>query len=88
MNILKLDKQTQIISALTEGCSIRATERLTGCHRDTHHATWRPRRHGLARLHDRTMLGLRVSRIEIDEIWSFDRGIFCSPVGTNVRRFS
>jgi hypothetical protein len=35
MNILPRDKQIAVISALTEGCSIRATERLTGIHRDT-----------------------------------------------------
>ena len=35
MNILSYDKQIAVISALTEGCSIRATERLTGIHRDT-----------------------------------------------------
>jgi hypothetical protein len=35
MNILTRDKQIDAISALTEGCSIRATERLTSIHRDT-----------------------------------------------------
>lgn len=35
MNILSFDKQVSIISALVEGVSIRATERLTGVHRDT-----------------------------------------------------
>jgi len=35
MNILPRDKQIEIIAALTEGCSIRAVERLTGVHRDT-----------------------------------------------------
>lgn len=35
MNILPLEQQTQVIAALTEGVSIRATERLTGIHRDT-----------------------------------------------------
>ncbi len=35
MNILPFDKQIAVIAALTEGCSIRATERLTGVHRDT-----------------------------------------------------
>jgi len=35
MNILPFDKQIAAISALTEGVSIRATERLTGIHRDT-----------------------------------------------------
>jgi hypothetical protein len=35
VNILPRDKQIAVISALTEGCSIRATGRLTGIHRDT-----------------------------------------------------
>jgi hypothetical protein len=35
MNILPRDKQIAVISVLTEGCSIRATEPLTGIHRDT-----------------------------------------------------
>jgi len=30
-----LDWRIQVISALMEGCSIRATERLTGVHQDT-----------------------------------------------------
>ena len=34
MNVLSRDKQIAVISALTEGCSIRATERLTGIHAD------------------------------------------------------
>lgn len=35
MNVLPKSKQIQVISALTEGVSIRATERLTAVHRDT-----------------------------------------------------
>jgi hypothetical protein len=35
MNVLSRNQQIAVISALTEGCSIRATERLTGIHRDT-----------------------------------------------------
>jgi hypothetical protein len=35
MNILPFDQQIAVISSLVEGCSIRATERLTGVHRDT-----------------------------------------------------
>ena len=34
-NNLPFDRQVEIIAALTEGVSIRATERLTGVHRDT-----------------------------------------------------
>jgi len=35
VNILSRSTQIQIIAALTEGCSIRSVERLTGVHRDT-----------------------------------------------------
>jgi hypothetical protein len=35
VNILSPDQQANVIGALTEGCSIRAIERLTGIHRDT-----------------------------------------------------
>lgn len=71
MNILALEKQVAIISALTEGCSIRAIERLTGVHRDTIMRLGLRVGEACARLHDRTMHSLRVNRIEIDEVWSF-----------------
>ena len=35
MNILPRDKQIEVIAALTEGVSVRATERLTGVNRGT-----------------------------------------------------
>lgn len=35
MNVLPTEKKIAAIAALTEGVSIRATERLTGIHRDT-----------------------------------------------------
>lgn len=35
MNVLSRDQQVSIIACLAEGQSIRATERLTGIHRDT-----------------------------------------------------
>jgi IS1 family transposase len=71
MNILSRDKQIEIIAALTEGCSIRAVERLTGVHRDTIMRLGARVGRGCARLHDYRMLGLRVGRIELDELWSF-----------------
>jgi transposase-like protein len=57
MNVLSRDQQIQIIACLTEGQSIRATERITGIHRDTimrlGARVWR----GCAELHDRMMVG-------------------------------
>ena len=71
MNILPTEKQTAVISALTEGCSIRAVERLTGVHRDTIMRLAVRIGEGCSKLHGAMMRDLRVNRIELDEIWSF-----------------
>jgi IS1 family transposase len=71
MNTLSRDQQVAIISALTEGCSIRSVERLTDVHRDTIMRLSVRAGLGAARLHDRTMHSLRVNRIEMDEVWSY-----------------
>src|SRR5207249_4704490 len=71
MNILPRDKQIAVISALTEGCSIRATERLTGIHRDTIMRLSKRVGDGCDQLHDRMMRGLNVSLIQLDEQWGY-----------------
>jgi IS1 family transposase len=71
MNILPRDKQIAAISALCEGVSIRATERLTGVHRDTIMRLGVRIGQGCAALHDRLMRDLHVSRCELDEAWSY-----------------
>jgi len=71
VNILPRDKQIAIISALTEGVSIRATERLTGIHRDTIMRLGVRVGQGCAQVHDGLMRNLHVGRLELDEIWSY-----------------
>lgn len=71
MNVLSRDKQIQVIAALTEGMSIRAVERITGIHRDTIMRLGKRVGIGCAELHDRRVVGLRVGRIELDELWAF-----------------
>lgn len=71
MNVLPFDKQVTVISALTEGMSIRATERLTGVHRDTIMRLAARIGFGAIKFHDRTVHSLHVNRIELDEIWSY-----------------
>lgn len=71
MNVLPFDRQVEIIAALTEGVSIRATERLTSVHRDTIMRLGVRVGLGCADLHDDLMHGLQVPRIELDEAWSF-----------------
>jgi IS1 family transposase len=71
MNVLSRDQQIQVIGALTEGMSIRSVERMTGIHRDTIMRLGAKVGRGCAVLHDRMMVGLRVGRIECDELWAF-----------------
>jgi IS1 family transposase len=71
MNILPFEKQTQVIAAITEGCSIRSTERLTGVNRNTIMSLGLRVGEGCERLHDRMMRDLQVNLIELDEQWDF-----------------
>jgi len=71
MSQLSRDQQIQVIGCLTEGMSIRAIERLTGIHRDTIMRLGARVGRGCAELHDRMMVGLRVGRVELDELWSY-----------------
>jgi len=71
VNILSTEKQTAIIAALTEGCSIRAVERLTGVHRDTIMRLGVKVGVGCAKLHSAIMRDVYVNRCELDEIWSY-----------------
>jgi len=71
MSITTRDKQIQIVSCLTEGMSIRATERLSGVHRDTIMRLGERVGRGCAELHDRMMVGMRTGRLELDELWAY-----------------
>jgi IS1 family transposase len=73
MNFLPFERQVAVISALTEGMSIRAVERLSGVHRDTIVRLGLQVGEGCDRLHDYLMRDLRVSKIELDEVWGFVR---------------
>lgn len=70
-NILSRDKQTEIIAALCEGVSIRATSRLTGADRGTVMNLGVVVGRGCAALHQTFMRQLTVNRIELDEIWAY-----------------
>jgi hypothetical protein len=59
------------ISALTEGCSIRATERLTNIHRDTIMRLGLRVGQGCAALHDEMMRFVQANRLDLDELWSY-----------------
>ena len=71
MNTLPVEKQIQVISSLTEGCSIRSTERLTNVNRNTVMSLSLRVGEGCERLHDFMMRDLQVNQIELDEQWDF-----------------
>lgn len=71
MNILPRDKQIAVIAALCDGLGVRAAGRITGVNRGSVAALALRVGRGCAELHDRVMVGLRVNRIECDELWAF-----------------
>ena len=58
-----------MIAALTEGCSIRATD-AAGFHRDTIMRLGVRIGRKCAHLHDAMMRDLNVAQIEMDELWA------------------
>jgi IS1 family transposase len=71
MNILKMDKQTQILSALVEGNSIRATARITGVeHKTVMRVLIRASVKCEPLLNER-MRSLPCKIVQVDEIWTF-----------------
>jgi IS1 family transposase len=71
MNRLKPETQTRVIRALTEGCSVRSTERLTGVHRDSILRLLVRVGDACGRFLNREMQDLPCKRIEVDEQWTF-----------------
>lgn len=71
MNRLNIEKQEAIVSALTEGNSIRSTERMTGVHRDTILRLVVRLASGCERLMDSSMRGLKCERVQVDELWAY-----------------
>jgi IS1 family transposase len=70
-NVLNTDKQIAIVSALSEGSSIRSIERMTGVHRDTIMRLGMKIGQGCTALMDSSMRNLPCTRLEMDEIWGF-----------------
>ena len=71
MNNLPMERQTQVISALVEGNSIRATVRMTGVAKDTVLKLLAKVGQACAEYQDKAFRNLTCKRIQCDEIWSF-----------------
>jgi IS1 family transposase len=70
-NLLSIDKQVAIISALAEGSSIRSIERMAGVHRDTIMRLGVRVGKGSQSLMDAKMRELSCQRLQFDEVWGF-----------------
>lgn len=71
MNKLTVDKRSQVVSALVEGNSIRATVRMTGVAKNTIVKLLAGLGKVTADFQDKTLRNLPCKRIQCDEIWSF-----------------
>lgn len=70
-NVLPHAMRTSIITALCEGNSIRAVERMTGVAKSTILRLALAVGDGCERLHNKLVRGVRAPEIECDEQWSF-----------------
>jgi len=73
MNVLPIERKTQILNALVEGVSIRSTERMTHTHRDTIMRLLVDVGYQCQDVLDRQLSTFHSRLIEMDEIWTFVR---------------
>jgi IS1 family transposase len=70
-NVLKPERQKEVLHMLVEGASIRSTERLTGVHRDTVTRLMLRFGEGCRQLLDERLRSLTLGHLELDETWTF-----------------
>ncbi len=70
-NVLPMEKQVAVISALAEGSGIRQIERMTGINRNTIMNLGVRVGKGCATVLDQKMRGLSCQHLQFDEIWGF-----------------
>ena len=71
MNQLSTSDRVQVISALVEGCSIRAAVRMTGVAKNTVVKLLAGLGQKCLEYHDAHVQNLKSKRVQMDEIWSF-----------------
>ena len=71
MNCLDTETRVKVVNCLIEGCSIRATVRLTGVAKNTIVKLLADLGCACAAYHNRHVRNLKVRRLQCDEIWSF-----------------
>jgi IS1 family transposase len=70
-NMLSIEKQTAIITALVEDCSVRSTARMTGTSKGAVLRTLVKVGKACQEYQDATIRNVKAKRVQVDEIWSF-----------------
>ena len=70
-NVLSNSDRAAVISALVEGCSLRAVSRMTGIARNTVTKLLLDLAKACAEYSDEHMVSLPCKRLQVDEIWEF-----------------
>ena len=71
MNRLDPKKQAQVVAALVEGNSIRATVRMTGVAKNTIAKLLIELGAACSQYMNKTLVNLKCERVQCDEIWAF-----------------
>ena len=71
MNVLKTEKKVAVLSALIEGCTIRATSRMTGVHKTTILKVLKEIGEKCQRELDGRVRQVECEAVECDELWSY-----------------
>lgn len=70
-NFISTEKRIAVISALVEGCSVRATSRMTGASKGAVLRLLESVGAACAEYHNAAVQNVRSMRVQVDEIWSF-----------------
>lgn len=71
MNKLSVGERAKVLGCLAEGCSIRATVRLTGAAKNTVTKLLADAGRACRAYQDKALRNLPCKRIQVDEVWSF-----------------
>lgn len=71
MNTLTHEKRCAVIRCLVDGCSIRATTRITGVAKNTIQKLTKELGEAVLEYHDKVVQKVKSQRVQCDEIWCF-----------------
>lgn len=71
MNTLTHEKRCAVVRCLVDGCSIRATTRITGVAKNTIQKLTRELGEAVMQYHDNVVRNVKTKRVQCDEVWCF-----------------